>query len=629
MASRAPSFIANSKFQPDLGAGLSLKAKQPEPPLDPLQHGEYSQASKALALGSYFLSGCMAINASQFLGAPLYLINEDWYNAWIAFTKQSWGLLTMSMTQSWAPTMVRVSGDKSVRGQLHQTLDGNLLCSFPERLVLIANHQIYTDWLYLWWIAYTGGMHGRLYIVLKESLKRIPVLGWGMQFSQFIFLKRNWEEDKPRLAAHLQKLNKPSDPMWLMMFPEGTNLAPSTRESSKKWADKNGYKDMRHQLLPRSTGLHFCLQELQKTVDYVYDCTIAYEGVPPGDYAQDIFTVRASYFGGRPPKSVNMFWRRFAVSSIPLDNPKEFDLWLRARWVEKDRLLEYYHRHNRFPADEGIERLGNGKTRRGAGFIETEIKPNYWFEFMQVFAPMGLFALVLYLFYGALPESFTKSIDKKTMLDLATSVGSNPATGPIPQASGNRMVDLQSPGTIHEMPAKLGPSRANAQSQRSSKKTARVVKAPPGQTQAHKKPLKAASTKKTSNNDKAPLHSQVSGAATKQQPHTNSKEAHGLQKASTKPKKLEVKSDRNMGPKKLEARSQSGQGSKKLQSNNPELKSVAKPAPRKLDVEHNKNSAAIRDSTKHGKDVTPREQGKSSIAASKSSKPPTKLEIRQ
>ncbi len=123
-------------------------------------------------------------------------------------------------------------------------------------------------------------MHGRLYIVLKESLKRIPILGWGMQFSQFIFLKRNWEKDKPRLAAHLQKLNKPSDPMWLMMFPEGTNLAPSTRESSKKWADKNGYKDMRHQLLPRSTGLHFCLQQLQKTVDYVYDCTIAYEGVP-------------------------------------------------------------------------------------------------------------------------------------------------------------------------------------------------------------------------------------------------------------------------------------------------------------------------------------------------------------
>ena len=123
-------------------------------------------------------------------------------------------------------------------------------------------------------------MHGRIYIILKESLKRIPVIGWGMQFSQFIFLKRNWEKDKPHMAAHLQKLNKASDPMWLLIFPEGTNLAPSTRDSSKKWAAKQGIPDMRHQLIPRSTGLQFCVQELRKTVDYIYDCTIAYEGVP-------------------------------------------------------------------------------------------------------------------------------------------------------------------------------------------------------------------------------------------------------------------------------------------------------------------------------------------------------------
>lgn len=123
-------------------------------------------------------------------------------------------------------------------------------------------------------------MHGRIYIVLKESLKKIPILGWGMQFSQFIFLKRNWEKDKPRLSRHLQKFNKVSDPMWLMLFPEGTNLADSTRENSKKWADKNKIEDLQNLLLPRSTGLQFCLQELRKTVDFVYDCTIAYEGVP-------------------------------------------------------------------------------------------------------------------------------------------------------------------------------------------------------------------------------------------------------------------------------------------------------------------------------------------------------------
>ena len=306
-----------------------------------------------------------------------------------------------------------------MRGQLLQSVDGCLLCDFPQRLILIANHQIYTDWLYLWWIGYAAGMHGRIYVVLKESLKRIPVIGWGMQFAQFIFLKRKWEQDKPRMAAHLQKFNNPKDPMWLMMFPEGTNLADSTREASKKWAEKNGIDDMRHMLLPRSTGLQFILQELRQTVDYVYDCTIAYEGVPRGEFAQDIFTVGASYFGGRPPKSVNMYWRRFRVSSIPLEDPKTFEIWLKSRWIEKDKFVEAYLRTGRFPADHGTSKNSKGETIRGAGHIEAEIKSKYWYEFLQVFAPIGLFALVLYIFYGALPTEILnkiKAIDQKTVI---------------------------------------------------------------------------------------------------------------------------------------------------------------------------------------------------------------------
>ena len=305
-----------------------------------------------------------------------------------------------------------------MRGQLIQTTDGGLLCNFPERLVLMANHQIYTDWLYLWWIGYAAGMHGRIYVVLKESLKSIPVIGWGMQFAQFIFLKRKWEQDKPRLAQHMRRF-KNKDPMWLMMFPEGTNLADCTRETSRKWAVKNGIKDMQHTLLPRSTGLQFMLQELKNDIEYVYDCTIAYEGVPRGQYAQDIFTVGASYFGGRPPKSVNMYWRRFRVANIPVEDPQKFDLWLRARWSEKDRFIENWYRTGRFPADSGSSKDYSGKVTAGAGYIEAEVKPQRWYEFLQVFAPIGLFALVIYMFYGALPQEIInsiKSIDQKTVV---------------------------------------------------------------------------------------------------------------------------------------------------------------------------------------------------------------------
>ena len=37
---------------------------------------------------------------------------------------------------------MRISGDGSVGGQFQQTPDGRLMCRFPERIVLIANHQV-------------------------------------------------------------------------------------------------------------------------------------------------------------------------------------------------------------------------------------------------------------------------------------------------------------------------------------------------------------------------------------------------------------------------------------------------------------------------------------------------------
>jgi 1-acyl-sn-glycerol-3-phosphate acyltransferase len=134
-------------------------------------------------------------------------------------------------------------------------------------------------------------MHGHIYIILKESLKYVPVLGPGMMFYGFIFLARNWAKDKARFAHRLQKLNshhagpmsgspQSLDPMWLLMFPEGTNLSDNGRVRSAAWAKKQGYPDMKHQLLPRSTGLFFCLQQVRGTLDWVYDCTVAYEGVP-------------------------------------------------------------------------------------------------------------------------------------------------------------------------------------------------------------------------------------------------------------------------------------------------------------------------------------------------------------
>ncbi|KAJ4398138.1 hypothetical protein N0V91_010426 [Didymella pomorum] len=456
---------AIKKKKDDLGAGLRVsKDNIAAHPAGPPRYGELTQAERAFTLASTFLSGVLAISASQFLGAPLKLIDPQFYEGYMAYTKECFAILITCLTQWWAPTVVRVSGDSSMVGQLIQKKDGSLQCNFADRMVLMANHQLYTDWLYLWWIAYTNNMHGFVYIILKESLRNIPIIGWSAQFYNFIFLARNWEEDQRRFKKALSRLNSVTQPMWLIIFPEGTNLSSTTREKSKAWAAKNNLQDMKHQLLPRSTGLRFCLNELQDTTEWLYDCTIAYEGVPPGQFGQDIFTLRSTFFEGRPPKSVNMHWRRFHISDIPIQNTKAFEVWLRNRWREKDYMLEYFQKHSRFPAEnfwkdhlDMGDRSSQGSQSirsvpRPAVQIETEVKSGNWNEFVKIFAPISSVLMALTVAYGANPADLIpggKEFFEQHMKQLLN--------------GGGEMGGLPSPDQLEKMiegAAKLGAAQA-------------------------------------------------------------------------------------------------------------------------------------------------------------------------
>ena len=79
---------------------------------------------------------------TQALGAPLYYYSKDLFYAWMAMTKQHFGIVVTTMTYWWAPVKMRISGDASVRGQMRKTADGRIETDFPERLVLISNHQV-------------------------------------------------------------------------------------------------------------------------------------------------------------------------------------------------------------------------------------------------------------------------------------------------------------------------------------------------------------------------------------------------------------------------------------------------------------------------------------------------------
>lgn len=104
--------------------------------------------------------------------------------------------------------------------------------------------QVYLDWWYAWILCYFMGTHKDVFIVLKNSLKWIPVMGPAMQFFKFIFLARSWAADRLQLAYHLSSLGRYAEsqdkPLTLILYPEGTLVSKDTRPISKKYADKIG-----------------------------------------------------------------------------------------------------------------------------------------------------------------------------------------------------------------------------------------------------------------------------------------------------------------------------------------------------------------------------------------------------
>lgn len=111
-----------------------------------------------------------------------------------------------------------------------------------------------------------------------------------------------------------------------------------------------------------------------------------------GRYGEEFFTLSGSYFEGRPPKSVNLYWRRFRIDDIPLDSSDSFDRWLLQRWYEKDSLMETYATTGRFPPM--VTAAGENKASEALEYVETEVRTKHWWEFLRIFIVVGVFALL-------------------------------------------------------------------------------------------------------------------------------------------------------------------------------------------------------------------------------------------
>lgn len=211
-----------------------------------------------------------------------------------------------------------------------------------ENVLVVCNHQEMTDILTLFFLARAKKSLGDLKFYAKNVIKYVPGVGWGMQFLDCIFLKRNWSSDHKHIEATFDKINRYKIPLWLVSYVEGTRVRPSKLEKSREFAEKAGLTPTEHVLIPRTKGFVATIQGLDSHLDAIYDLTIAYvDGVP------SLWQWAKGYVD-----DVHIHVRRFSMDEVPQD-PKELSDWLIERYVVKDKLLDAYYKDGTIRNDLG------------------------------------------------------------------------------------------------------------------------------------------------------------------------------------------------------------------------------------------------------------------------------------
>lgn len=228
-----------------------------------------------------------------------------------------------------------------------------------HREIVIANHQIYSDWIYLWAFMNHLERAAGVKIALKRAIMFVPLFGWAMKVMDFIFLHRHWGRDMIKFDRRVRRIAERGHPYSLLIFPEGTTMTKEARESCQQHSRTKNYPELVNVLLPRSTGLYNALKALSdldgphiKPVEGVLDLTIGYSGLLPRHTPENHYTLGGLYRESFGPEEIHINCSYIRLADIPLEDKEVFTKWLIGRFQRKDLLLEQHFAEGRF---EGIQ----------------------------------------------------------------------------------------------------------------------------------------------------------------------------------------------------------------------------------------------------------------------------------
>ncbi|XP_065856308.1 1-acyl-sn-glycerol-3-phosphate acyltransferase 2 [Euphorbia lathyris] len=217
-----------------------------------------------------------------------------------------------------------------------------------EHALVLANHRSDIDWLVGWVLAQRSGCLGNALAVMKKSSKTLPVIGWSMWFSEYLFLERSWAKDEITLKSGLQRLKDFPRPFWLALFVEGTRFTQAKLLAAQEYAASAGLPIPKNVLIPRTKGFVAAVSNMRSFLPAIYDVTVAIPKNSPPPTMLRLFKGQSSV--------IHVHLKRHLVKDLP--EPEEaVAQWCRDLFVAKDQLLDKHNAEDTF-SDQELQDIG-------------------------------------------------------------------------------------------------------------------------------------------------------------------------------------------------------------------------------------------------------------------------------
>nr|AZM65193.1 lysophospholipid acyltransferase 2 [Vitellaria paradoxa] len=212
-----------------------------------------------------------------------------------------------------------------------------------EHALVMSNHRSDIDWLVGWVLAQRSGCLGSALAVMKKSSKLLPVIGWSMWFSEYLFLERSWAKDESTLKSGLEQLRDFPRPFWLALFVEGTRFTQAKLLAAQKYASSEGLPIPRNVLIPRTKGFVSAVSIMRSFVPAIYDVTVAIPKSSPPPTMLRLFKGQ--------PSVLHVHIKRHWMKYLP-ETDDAVAQWCRDIFMAKDKLLEKHIADGTFSEQE-------------------------------------------------------------------------------------------------------------------------------------------------------------------------------------------------------------------------------------------------------------------------------------